>query len=286
MANDLKSRDWLIYTTKDFLRTIDPSIFTDIQYKGDGGRILIVSNVSEETIDKLAFITNTDKNNNYGYLEGFSVYIKGEKEPVDLGDFSETVIEMYRSSDADGFLNGKKTHTPFSVSNLKNVPAFNTEGKRFADYVDFISGTLQGSRSTYGLVKLFTFVFNPDYIDELLWDWKYDGWMVYPTNIRHNTRVYTEYDVRKFLSKIFARDETIERVIRQHSSWGSVRNYNTIYRDLHYAYYKLKLDLKNTGLHQYKDYKNTDYNNAHNSTYAVGSTLPLYDSGKLTNENY
>lgn len=162
MANDLKSRDWLIHTTKHFLRTIDPSIITDIQYTGDGGRVLIVSNVSEETLDKLAFITNTDKNNNYGYLEDFKVFIKGELEPVDLGDFSETVLDLFRSSDADAFLNDKKTHTPFAVSNLKNTPAFNTEGKRFADYVDFISGTLQGSRSTYGLVKLFEFVFNPD----------------------------------------------------------------------------------------------------------------------------
>jgi hypothetical protein len=162
MANDLKSRDWLIYTTKQILRSIDPSIITDIEYTGDGGRVLIIRNISEETIDKLTFIVNNDQNNNYGCIQKFHVYIKGEKDPIDLGDFSETVVELYQTSDADGFVNEKKTHTPFSVSNLKNVTSFNSEGKRFADYVDFISGTLQGSRSTYGLVKRFEIILNPN----------------------------------------------------------------------------------------------------------------------------
>ena len=69
---DLKHRDWLLYSTKRLLqKTGAESISIDIQDLPNDRKVLFAGGITESMIDNLQFLVNTDQNNNYLYLEDF-----------------------------------------------------------------------------------------------------------------------------------------------------------------------------------------------------------------------
>ena len=71
---DLKHRDWLLYSTKRLLqKTGDESISIEIRELNNNRKVLIASGITEAMIDNLQFIVNTDQNNNYLYSDSSSI---------------------------------------------------------------------------------------------------------------------------------------------------------------------------------------------------------------------
>jgi methylglyoxal synthase len=91
---DLKHRDWLLYSTKRIIQSVDENISVEIIDTPNGGKKLIASEITEADIDKIAFLTNTDQNNNYLYLEDFQVYIAGSISPLNIPGLKETVMNF------------------------------------------------------------------------------------------------------------------------------------------------------------------------------------------------
>lgn len=155
MSNrDLQHRDWLLFSTKSIILSVDPSISVFIEDTPNGGKILRATQVSEETIGNLPFIVNTDQNNNYLYLEDFKVYIQGYIAPVDIPGIVPTFINVFRNSDINGFLQNNKTHFPFVPSNLK--------GLTVNQFVDHYTALQPNTLDTLNYVKFYEFVLNPD----------------------------------------------------------------------------------------------------------------------------
>jgi hypothetical protein len=148
--NDLKSRDWLLYTHKKLVQKSAPNTIQDIEYTNDGGARLIIKNISEDDLNKLKFIVNNDRNNNYWYLESSQFQLADNlSQNINLDGFSDIMNEHFRNSDTDGFINNDKLHAPFN-------------GKNIGHLIDFISSITPGARNTSGIPKIFTLVFNPD----------------------------------------------------------------------------------------------------------------------------
>jgi len=152
--NDLQHRDWLLFSTKSIILSVDPSISVFIENTPNGGKILRARQVSEETIGNLKFIVNTDQNNNYLYLEDFKVYIQGYIAPVDIPGIVPTFINVFRNSDINGFLQNNKTHIPFLPSNFN--------GLTVNEFVDQYTALQPTTLDTFGYVKFYEFVLNPD----------------------------------------------------------------------------------------------------------------------------
>ena len=151
---DLKHRDWVLRSQQALIAKIDSTISTKIISTPDGGKRLLIFNVSESAIQELLFFTNTDQNNNYMYLERFSVTIQGDLQPLEFPGLSKIIIKIYELSDSNGFLNGSKTQQPFA-------PGF-FNGKTINQFVDALSVLLPYVPSTFGKVKNYNLVLNPD----------------------------------------------------------------------------------------------------------------------------
>ena len=160
---DLKHRDWLLASTQKLIQQIDNNVIINITETDNGttsgGRIITISNISEETIDKLPFLVNTDQNNNYLYLENFSVYLNNQPNPIMFPQLTIVTKQMYANSDITGFTSNAKTHTPFAVENLGNT---NYKGNTFSGYVDLLSSSTAWVTPTTGKQKTYTAVLNPD----------------------------------------------------------------------------------------------------------------------------
>jgi hypothetical protein len=152
---DLQHRDWVLKSQQALITNIDNTISTKIIDTDDGGKRLVIFNVSESSIQNLLFLTNTDQNNNYLYLEKFNVTIQQDLQPLEFPGLSEIMIKIYEKSDANAFLNGSKTQKPFASSSFNN-------GQTINQVVDTISSLLPYVTSTYGKVKTYSMVLNPD----------------------------------------------------------------------------------------------------------------------------
>jgi hypothetical protein len=159
--DDLKHRDWLLFTTKRMIQSVDETISVDIVDTPNGGKLLIASGITEAAIDKLTFLTNTDQNNNYLYLEDLKVYVAGFFTPLNIPGLTETVVNVFRSSDADQFVLGNKLHAPFLGSNY-NTPYLTVTS--FSDYVDAFSSLTPYAPTTLGRVKTYEITLNPDFV--------------------------------------------------------------------------------------------------------------------------
>jgi hypothetical protein len=160
MANDLKHRDWLLYSIQILIEEINPTINVTILDKDDGGKILIANQISEEDIGKLNFLVNTDSNNNYLYIENFEVFINGSFTPLQLPGLSTIVINMYRRSDILGFIAGKKLHLPFDKNNFK----YSSYTGDINGFIDTYSSLIPYNVTTFGNVKTYQITLNPDMI--------------------------------------------------------------------------------------------------------------------------
>jgi hypothetical protein len=156
---DLKHRDWLLFSTKSLILSVDQNISVKIIDTPNGGKLLIASGISETAIDKLHFIVNTDQNNNYLYLEDFKVYKKNSPKPLNIPGLKDIMINVFRSSDAFNFVSDNKTHIPFSGSNFKTASV-----DTFSQYIDKLSSFLPHTLSTNGSEKTYEIVLNPDSI--------------------------------------------------------------------------------------------------------------------------
>ena len=159
---DYQHRDWLLFSTQKLIQELDPAITVEIITSPNGSKRLFASQISEESINKLYFITNTDQNNNYLYLEDFQVYISGNSTPIQIPGFSQTAINMFRRSDIISFVEGRKLHFPFSPENLRDSTY---TGKTFSGFVDVYTGLIPYIQGTEGYVKTYEIILNPDNVD-------------------------------------------------------------------------------------------------------------------------
>lgn len=102
MINKVDTKDWLLNSQKALILKVDANISTAIVNDGINKK-LYVENVSEGIIDKLYFITNTDQNNNYLYIEDFKVYIGGSPTLCPIQGLDDTVKDVYYNSDISSF---------------------------------------------------------------------------------------------------------------------------------------------------------------------------------------
>jgi hypothetical protein len=151
---DLQHRDWLLFTQQNLVQSIDPNIDTSIVSTPDGGKRLILKNVTEQDMAVLQFITNTDQNNNYLYLESIAVRLENSIDNLEIPGLTPVILKMYRLSDANGFFTSSKTHIPYTTT------SFN--GNSVGYYIDQTTKLLPFLPNTYGIQKIFTLVLNPD----------------------------------------------------------------------------------------------------------------------------
>jgi hypothetical protein len=160
LVPDLTHADWWIRVTVKLLQSVDTSLRFITRRVGKTQH-LIVKNISEETLEKLFFLVNTDQNNNYGYLEVLQVFTKDDysRTPVPIPGFSTLANAIWNEADAKGFVAGETTQTAFAAplnNPFTNVPL------TVSQYVDLITAIIPWAPKTLGKEKVFTLVLNPD----------------------------------------------------------------------------------------------------------------------------
>lgn len=159
--DDYTSRDWLAFSTKRLINNVDPSISVNLVYNSDGGMNIVISNISEKVIDKLPFLTNTDYNNNYLYLEKFDVYIDGTNDTNEIQGLNDIAISMFQNSDINAHISSKKMHYPFASSNIYNQ-IINPNTITFNELIDLLANVIPYTQSTSSHIKKYSMVLNPD----------------------------------------------------------------------------------------------------------------------------
>ena len=152
---DLQHRDWVLRSQQALIINTDSTISTKIVDTPDGGKRLILYNISESSIQNLLILTNTDQNNNYLYLEDFKVTIEKDLQPLEFLGLTQTMIKIHELPVSKGFINSSKTHSPFTPEFFK--------GKTINEFIDSISSSLAYVPNTNEKVKNYTLVYNPDY---------------------------------------------------------------------------------------------------------------------------
>ena len=156
---DLTHANWVLFTQQKLISNINNDIPSEV-IKNGNKMYLKISNISEKDLDKLYFITNTDNNNNYLYIENFNVYIGNSLLPENIPGLLDVVISSFRSNDANAFINGSKVYYPFDVNNFQGSYF---KGKTFSEFVDTLSGLLPFSATTTGYNKKYEIIMNPDF---------------------------------------------------------------------------------------------------------------------------
>ena len=157
---DLKHRDWLLYSQIALIQKIDPSIPVRIVPFGDNQRRLVISNLSNDQLERLRFFTNTDQNNNYLYIEQFNIYIDGFQNPKNIAGLNKIMIEMFRYSDATAFLLGEKTHNPFNADKFTNEKGDVSSIDAFVN--NFLRKIPKAIAKASGYLYRYEVVLNPD----------------------------------------------------------------------------------------------------------------------------
>ena len=152
---DLDSADWLCFFTETIIKKVNPSIIVNISIqKNDDGitikRLIYVSNISEEDILKLKFLTNTNDNNNYLYLEKFIVDLDNGNTKLRIHGLNDIILNFWRYSDSNAFEKDEKFFYPFS--SIVNINKF------IDDYTNLITIFPKTSNKP----KIYSLVLNPD----------------------------------------------------------------------------------------------------------------------------
>ena len=156
---DLKHRDWLLRTTIKQVLSIDPTVSHRIDSLPDEKKHLILSDISEETLPKLFFLTNNDTNNNYLYLEDFIVYLGNNLQPLQTHGLNTLAIELWNNSDSNAFINNQKVFKPFD-NNLINP--FDGTNINISSWLDIYSAAVPFIPNTFKQKKTFSMILNPD----------------------------------------------------------------------------------------------------------------------------
>jgi hypothetical protein len=153
---ELTHMDWLFFSQQKLIENVDPNVSITYESTRDGGKSMIISGIDEKMIDKLTFLTNTDQNNNYLYLESFSVYVSGLVKPLEIPGINDIVLNIYRNSDIYSFIVGNKLHDPFNV--VKNIKNTTFTGRTFGKFIDDYTSLIPYILSTSGRKKTFEVV--------------------------------------------------------------------------------------------------------------------------------
>jgi len=156
---DLQHRDWLLFTQQALISKVNPNISTEIVDRDNGSKVLIISDIPEGGLKDLLFITNTDNNNNYGYLEEFNVFRFGASIPLNIPGLSDIVKNIYRYSDMNAFLLKSTTHDPFNPKNFVNS---SFKGQSFTEFVNQLTALLPFTTDTGSIITTYQIIFNPD----------------------------------------------------------------------------------------------------------------------------
>ena len=152
---DLTQLDWLLFSTQQLIEQVDPNIPVQIVQNDYGEKVLIASQISQDTISKLYFITNNDFNKNTLQLVDIFVYLDSYRDPVKIPGLREIVVNnIFKISDVNSFVNGNKLQYPFENSNMKYSSSFN-------DFVDKLSSYTPYAAQTTGKNKIYKIVLNP-----------------------------------------------------------------------------------------------------------------------------
>jgi len=148
---------------------------TNISFTQGKNNLLILSNINENDLTKLSFITNTDKNNNYGRVIGMNVSIPGNIEPlpVKIPGLSKIISQIFDDSDSQAFIKSIRTHNPFVTpfrGPLRGIPI------SVSTYIDYISSMNPSMTKTKNKPKTYSLAFSPNSSKHIHdnW-WKHDG---------------------------------------------------------------------------------------------------------------
>ena len=170
---DLTHADWCLTTQLRLIESINPEIFCEIIDYPNGKKLLFVSNINEFDISKLRFLTNTDTNNNYLYMEEFRVFNKANtSKPLAIPGITNVMMELYKQADSKAYLLGEKTFIGFTSQDFlfsdfitNGTNNFNGElyGPDINSFVDLYTNIMPFCASTKPGTKLYSLVLNPDY---------------------------------------------------------------------------------------------------------------------------
>jgi hypothetical protein len=171
---DLTHADWCLTTQVRLIESVNPEINCDIVNYPNGKKLLFVSNISEFDILNLRFLTNTDFNNNYLYIEDFNVVnTANPTKPLNIPGLSDIMIQLYKQSDTEAFLKGEKTFIGFTTQNFLNTNFVNNGintfngliyGSDINSFVDLYTSLIPFCATTKPGNKLYSIVLNPDQI--------------------------------------------------------------------------------------------------------------------------
>ena len=134
---------------------INPNIRHGTVNTKNGGKVVKFYNISEDDLQHICFVTNTDSNNNFGYLEQFSVYThQNQSLTIDIPGLFPIIRKYYHISDKTAFMDGKKKFHPFKS-------LFRT-GLTIPQYIDQQTDLMHWLPKTLGIQKYFSVTFNPD----------------------------------------------------------------------------------------------------------------------------
>lgn len=152
---DLNQIDWLLFSSQQLIEQLDASIPVQIVKNDYGEKVLIVSQISQDIISKIPFITNNDYNKNTLQLVDIFVYLDTYRDPINVPGLKDIVVKnIFKISDLNAFIAGKNLHYPFENSNMKNASSFN-------DFVDKLTSYTPYTARTSGKTKIYKIVLNP-----------------------------------------------------------------------------------------------------------------------------
>jgi len=152
--NELQNIEWLLFSQERLIRNIDPNISVHIVSTETGGKQLVIDNISENSLGKLKFITNTDQNNTYLSLYCFKVYLYGTIIPLNIDGLCESIINIFRNSDINSYINKEKVFQPFDNNNF--------DGASISEFVDKFTSLSPLSPKTSNLIKFYKLLINVD----------------------------------------------------------------------------------------------------------------------------
>jgi hypothetical protein len=160
--SDLDSADWLTFTIRQMVLNVNPNIPLQI-IKGNNKRLIVINNISETDILNLLFLTNTNDNNNYLYLEDLSVYLDNNTQPIDIPGLHQIALDISRNADSVAYLDGNQTFKMFGTT--FKIPNGNSyENGNFNQFVDYYTSLVSFFPQTTNHKKQYRLILNPDCI--------------------------------------------------------------------------------------------------------------------------
>ena len=155
----MSSKSTILAILNVLLKSVDQNIITSIS---DDQTTITASNITEANFPNLILITNNPSyNNSYVYLSNISVYLDNNLFPTEIHGLFPIVQEAVQIGDSLGFVQQNTINLPF-INGFKNNPSDST-GLTIGQLIDALSLLNISLPDTYGKVKKFTLIFDPDF---------------------------------------------------------------------------------------------------------------------------